>query len=287
MLSIFAPSILPCALDGFALTSRTSSLKEPFCRAFTGDFMGALTEGGVSVEVGRSKNTAALVASLTKMPGASEVSSSEVSSSVGRAVDDKRNHGLVDLKEIDPSIVVHLIYAREENILGRAIYPCNRCYLLEETAKKLSSAQKELEPYGISIMVWDAYRPLSLERLLGEHLDLDRYDRQIKHPGVHCRGACVDVTLVNDRGVALSMPTKFDHFGDKARRDYFQIDEEVIFHRTLLELVMRRQGFIADPEQWWHFHLDSYEAFPELDLSFEELKKGSHCAEHRADTGRS
>jgi D-alanyl-D-alanine dipeptidase len=44
----------------------------------------------------------------------------------------------------------------------------------------------------------------------------------------HNRGAAVDLTLVDQNGQELPMPTPFDDFTDKAHRDYAQFPTEAL-----------------------------------------------------------
>ena len=72
---------------------------------------------------------------------------------------------LVDIRSIDPTIVVELRYATNRNIAGRALYPPELPALVRPTtAARLAKAQKFLRARHYGLKIWDAYRPLDVIR---------------------------------------------------------------------------------------------------------------------------
>lgn len=69
--------------------------------------------------------------------------------------------GFVYLKDVDPTIIVHLSYITEENFIGKPLdgYKKNVAILTREAAEALSSVQKEVQKDGYSLVIYDAYRP--------------------------------------------------------------------------------------------------------------------------------
>jgi D-alanyl-D-alanine dipeptidase len=69
--------------------------------------------------------------------------------------------GFVYLAHIDPSIVQDIRYAGRHNFVGRRIagYGAAECILTEKAAMALKQVQTELSPKGLSLIVWDCYRP--------------------------------------------------------------------------------------------------------------------------------
>jgi D-alanyl-D-alanine dipeptidase len=55
---------------------------------------------------------------------------------------------LVNIKEINPRIMVDIKYATEDNFTGKKLYDSNACFLRRLTALKLNTVQKELEKNG-------------------------------------------------------------------------------------------------------------------------------------------
>src|SRR5213593_4494690 len=65
---------------------------------------------------------------------------------------------LVDLHEVDPTIVIDLRYAGERNIFGKPIYVSGaRCLVREGVAQRLRYAQYILRQQGFGLKIWDAY----------------------------------------------------------------------------------------------------------------------------------
>ncbi len=178
---------------------------------------------------------------------------------------------LVDIKQVNPNIVLDIRYATTNNFLNEAIYPSARCFVLEPVAMRLDSIQRELETRGLGLKIFDGYRPLSVTRKMWEILPDDRYVANPEKGSRHNRGAAVDVTLVDSSGNALEMPTEFDAFSEKAGQDYTDLPENIISNRTMLKEIMTKYGFSSIKTEWWHYDLIGYEAYPVLDKSFEEI----------------
>ncbi len=72
-------------------------------------------------------------------------------------------------------------------------------------------------------------------------------------------------------GKEIPMPTDYDEFTERAHPEYMDFPEEVIANRNFLFDLMAYHGFTHYPTEWWHFDYNGWEAFPLMDLSFEEL----------------
>ena len=71
------------------------------------------------------------------------------------------DYPLVDIKTVAPSIVVEMRYFGSDNFVGRPIdgYLAPKCLLTEAAANALGQAQEEFAAFGLSIKVFDCYRP--------------------------------------------------------------------------------------------------------------------------------
>lgn len=69
--------------------------------------------------------------------------------------------GFVEIREVIPDIVVELRYAGSHNFLGRPVagYHAERCLITLPAARALERVQAELRPMGLSLKIYDAYRP--------------------------------------------------------------------------------------------------------------------------------
>jgi len=67
----------------------------------------------------------------------------------------------VYLRDVDPSIIQEIRYAGNHNFVGRPVkgYQAAECILTKKTATALSKVQQELLQSGLSLKVYDCYRP--------------------------------------------------------------------------------------------------------------------------------
>jgi zinc D-Ala-D-Ala dipeptidase len=184
---------------------------------------------------------------------------------------------LVNIKKINSTIGVDVVYATDKNFTGKVIYKSAQCYVLKEVAQALNDVQKELEKKNLGLVIWDGYRPMSAQKKLWDvcavqYPDENERENYVSNPakgGRHTRGTAVDVTLKNlQTGQLLEMPTAFDHFGKEAWRNYEGplLTAEAKKNRALLEEVMTKHGFIGLPSEWWHFDFNNWKSCPPLDI---------------------
>lgn len=172
---------------------------------------------------------------------------------------------LVELTAIDPTIGLDIRYATPNNFTHQKVYASARCLLRRAAAESLSVVQKELRQQGLSLKVYDGYRPLSVQKKFWEICPDDRYVANPAKGSRHNRGAAVDLTLVDKKGNELQMPTPFDDFTEKAGRAYMKLPKMAIKNRALLEDAMTRHGFVAMASEWWHFDFRGWDRFPIMD----------------------
>jgi len=176
---------------------------------------------------------------------------------------------LVDVRSINPTIALDVRYATPNNFTRRTLYPVARCLLRRVAAESLSAVQNELKPLGLGVKIYDAYRPLSIQKKLWAAVPDDRYVANPSKGSRHSRGAAVDLTLVDSHGRELEMPTPFDDFTDKAHCDYLELSDTVLKNRALLEKVMIRHGFLTMRTEWWHFDFQHWGTFKLMDQPLE------------------
>lgn len=180
-------------------------------------------------------------------------------------------HELVNITAINPHIQLDIRYATTNNFTKKKIYSGGYCFLQKPVARALNNVQKELELLGLGLTIFDGYRPLSVQKIFWDLVPDERYVANPTKGSRHNRGCAVDVTLIKADGSAVLMPTEFDDFTTKAHRDYRQLPPEAIANRDLLTTIMTKHGFIGLPTEWWHFDYKTWEEYPILDISFEEL----------------
>ena len=184
--------------------------------------------------------------------------------------------GLVRIKDLDDSIIIDLKYATADNFTGQVIYPAAVGVIKRETGKRLVEAHKIFREKGLTIKVWDAYRPFSYQQRLWEAFPDPRY--VIKPESTppasgfrarHNNGMSVDITLVDETGRELEMPTGFDDFTESASPEAEGMSPEARANVDLLISVMRSAGFEVAPTEWWHFNDITGEPSPYLDVPLE------------------
>ena len=161
---------------------------------------------------------------------------------------------LVRVKDYIPDIITDLKYATTDNFTGVVIYDDSTAYLRYGTVKKLAAAQSELTKNGYSLLIWDAYRPVSAQYRLWEVCPNPVYVADPTNGfSKHSRGNTVDISLIRTNGDPVEMPSGFDDFTSRADRDYSDVSQAVGENARYLEEVMTAAGFVGYSGEWWHY----------------------------------
>lgn len=179
--------------------------------------------------------------------------------------------GLIDVTELDSSLVVKLMYTQADNFTGEVLYDdLSEAYLHPDAAYALVKAQrtlKELHP-SYSLLIYDAARPMSVQKKMWNVVKGTPKYRYVSNPnnggGLHNYGLAVDISIQDSSGQPLPMGTKVDHLGAEAhitRESELvrngKMSEAERQNRILLRKVMKEAGFRALPSEWWHFNFCS------------------------------
>lgn len=173
---------------------------------------------------------------------------------------------LVDLEKLIPGIALDIRYATTNNFTGKILYPSARCCLRREAAENLKAVQDYLKTRGLALKIYDGYRPLSVQKKMWAIYPHPDYVADPAKGSRHNRGAAVDLTLIDSKGIELAMPTPFDDFTEKAHRNYTNLPPAILKNRALLEDTMKQHHFKGLPTEWWHFDLDTANTYPILDV---------------------
>jgi zinc D-Ala-D-Ala dipeptidase len=198
--------------------------------------------------------------------------------------------GFVRLSEIAPTIVQDMRYAGSTNFIGRKIagYEAPVCIVTRETATALKRAQDALIPQGLTLVMFDCYRPARAvadfmewtktpgpaDPVWRPNVAKDRLvpDGFIAERSGHSRGSTVDVGLARLRPTAsdrtprtspcarsdpntIDLGTPFDCFDPLSATFNPAIVGEPLVNRYRLAEAMTRAGFRNYPAEWWHFTL--------------------------------
>ena len=167
---------------------------------------------------------------------------------------------LVDVATLIPDAVIDIRYATADNFTGKKLYPAARCKLRRAVAARLVKAANTLRAQGRRLVIWDCYRPRSIQDELWRRVPDERYVANPKQGSRHSRGAAIDVAVTGiDSPVEL--PTKFDEFTAAAHRDRALRGMRGAEARRL-EAAMTDAGFIGMPTEWWHFDAPDAAKYP-------------------------
>ena len=161
-------------------------------------------------------------------------------------------------------------YASANNFCG-IILDTNKysCSLHPVAAEKFQKATEILskEKPGFKFIVFDAFRPLSVQKKLYQHVKGTPMAHYVAYPsyGIHCYGFAIDLSLLDDHGKELDMGTGYDDLSQLAEPRYEikylqsgKLTKEQYANRLLLRSIMKHAGFHQLQREWWH-----YEALPE------------------------
>ena len=168
-----------------------------------------------------------------------------------------------------PEYVLDLRYNTDNNFLGRNVYAphgITRCYLHRDAAARLTAAARDLHAKGFRIVLWDCYRPLSVQRAMWRIMPNERYVANPAKGSNHNRGIAVDCSLARADGRELPMPTPFDDFSERAAVNARCSSDaaERCRNRDLLRGAMERAGLEPYPSEWWHYQLPDARRYPVL-----------------------
>jgi zinc D-Ala-D-Ala dipeptidase len=200
----------------------------------------------------------------------------------------------VYLRDIAPTIVQDMRYATAKNFTGAPVpgYNAAECILRREAAEALSRAQARAQAQGLSLKVYDCYRPIRAVKAFVAWAGApeDGKTKQLypnlkksqllngyiaAHSG-HSTGLAVDVTLVKTPAAeakttgsgtgdctapassrepdnSVDMGTAFDCFDPKAKTESRMASSEQRRGRLLLKSILAPEGFSNYAIEWWHY----------------------------------
>jgi D-alanyl-D-alanine dipeptidase len=215
---------------------------------------------------------------------------------------------LVYLRDVDPSIQQDIRYATKDNFTGSRVpgYLAGECLLLKPVAEALKQVQADLMERGLSLKVYDCYRPQKavdafiawakaptggVSRFYPRTPKSELLKKGFIEPvSNHSRGAAVDVTLVAAFAASAKpfdpLKTYGGCIGPQALRapdnsldmgtGYDCFDEMATTNasvsppqmklRKALVDAMAKRGFKNYAGEWWHFGFPRAEKAPVLNV---------------------
>lgn len=187
-------------------------------------------------------------------------------------INESNTYKLVNITNYIPDIKLDIRYATDNNFTGEIIYDTALAFVRMPVAEALQFIQQALNKRGYGLVIMDAYRPYSATIKFYEVYHDTNFVASPYSGSRHNRGAAVDVSLMNlSTGEEVQMPTPFDDFSEKASPTYMNLPANVITNRELLINEMQNHGFKVNNNEWWHFDFIGWQAYPLMDLTFEQL----------------
>lgn len=178
---------------------------------------------------------------------------------------------LIDIREVLPEVRLDIRYATANNFTKQVLYPEARCVLRREVAEALARVQADLKRLDLELVIYDCYRPLSVQRKMWEILPDENFVANPEKGSRHNRGAAVDVGLFDNYGKRVQMPTEFDEFTEKAHHNYIDLPSSVLVSRQNLLTMMEKHGFAALPSEWWHYDYLGWQRYPLVDVPISSI----------------
>lgn len=189
--------------------------------------------------------------------------------SISSGAQSMKEQGYVNIKDVDPTIRVSLMYTRPDNFTGRVLYTdLKDAYLHPDAAQALKKCQQRLKQMrpDLSLIIYDAARPMSVQQKMWDVVKGTPKNIYVSNPanggGLHNYGFAVDITICNEQGDSIPMGTKIDYMGRAAHPEFEDemvrkgiISKQAVENRKLLREVMAAGGFKVLKTEWWHFNL--------------------------------
>ena len=176
---------------------------------------------------------------------------------------------VVNIQELDPTILVDLRYSSKNNFLKKDMYgDLEECFLRRKPAEMLCQANKHLKASHpeLRLLVFDGLRTRSVQKKLWDALDTipvslrTQFVADPKKGSIHNYGAAVDLTLALENGSELDLGTEHDHFGEltfpaleDSLLDLDKLTNKEIENRRILRKKTTKTCFSTIDCEWWHF----------------------------------
>ncbi|WEK42897.1 MAG: serine hydrolase [Candidatus Sphingomonas colombiensis] len=187
-----------------------------------------------------------------------------------------RPSDLVAVRQITPAIRLDIRYATANNFTGQPIYESAGAFMQRPAAEALGRVDRALGEQGFGLLIHDAYRPWYVTKIFWDATPPKNrmFVADPSQGSRHNRGAAVDLTMFDLKtGKPIVATGRYDEFSSRSYTDYVGGSDEQRWLREVLRTAMERNGFTVYPEEWWHFDLNGWNAYPIGNQTFEQLNK--------------
>ncbi len=163
---------------------------------------------------------------------------------------------LIEITKDKFDVELEIAYATANNFTGKALYKKPKCFLNETAAELLRESIRLADQLDLRIKIFDAFRPLEVQQALWDDTPDPEFISNPEDGAVpHCRGAAVDLNLLDSDGNELDMGTRFDEFDIKSHHGNTDISPEQQRNRHILMGIMTTAGWDFYRNEWWHYQL--------------------------------
>ena len=185
-----------------------------------------------------------------------------------------RQPDLVELMKLDPRIRLDIRYATSNNFMGSPMYLQARAFMQRPAAEAVLRAHLDLMNQGYGLLIHDAYRPWYVTKMFWDATPDDKkiFVANPQEGSKHNRGCAVDLSIYELRtGKPVEMTGGYDEMSRRSFANYPGGTSRQRWYRQLLRQAMEKQGFIANPKEWWHFDYQDWREYPVMNVTFEKL----------------
>jgi len=180
---------------------------------------------------------------------------------------------LIDLRLHLPGAEYELLFATDRNFIGEPLYPRAIPLLQKDTLIKLQKAFDIFKADGYTLKIYDAYRPVSVQRIL---YNVIKNSNWVANPDTtasnHNRGCALDISLIDDAtGKELEFPTPMHTFTAESARTSKSWSAVAKANTDYMTSVMRGCGFLEIESEWWHFADSDSKKFMTTDVDLGRL----------------
>ena len=153
------------------------------------------------------------------------------------------NQNLVKVNKKKIEVLIELRYSTSNNFTNEKVYKSKECFIHYIAYEHLDLAVKIAKKQNLLIKIFDAYRPVYVQKKLWDCLPDSNFIAPPDKGSPHSRGVAIDLTLTDLDGNELDMGTGFDEFSRLSYHGCLDISEESYKNRLILLGIMTDAGW--------------------------------------------
>ena len=175
------------------------------------------------------------------------------------------NQNLIKVNKKNIDVQIDLRYSTTNNFTKERVYFSKECYIHKVAYEHLHIAAEIAKKQKLTLKIFDAYRPPSVQRKLWECLPDPNFIAPPDKGSPHSRGVAIDLTLIDSNDEELDMGTEFDEFSRLSYHGCMDISKKSYQNRLMLLGIMTDAGWDFYRNEWWHYQLFNSKKFPLID----------------------